>query len=134
MGVFVGTNVLVYRRDAADCFARALRPGGLLVAEPWIVREHYEPGRRSMRTYADDDLKLCRAVVAQIDGDSAVMEMNWLIAARDQPIRHLVERHEMRFTPVESMLAIPEAAGFDARFKTNGLMEGRGLHIARKQP
>ncbi|MAE69742.1 MAG: N,N-dimethyltransferase [Gemmatimonadetes bacterium] len=118
--------------EAAACFARALRPGGLLVVEPWILREHYEPGRPSMHTYADENLKLCRAVVAEIDGDRAVMEMNWLVAARDQPIRHLAERHEMRFTPIESMLAILEETGFHARFEEEGLMEGRGLYIARR--
>ncbi len=119
---------------AAACFAAALRPGGLLVVEPWIAREQYDPGRPSMHTYQDDDLKLCRSVVAAQEGDRAVLEMNWLVAARDRPVEHFVERHEMRFVPIEEMLALLGRSGFDARFEERGLMPGRGLFVARRRP
>ncbi|MCP3902763.1 MAG: class I SAM-dependent methyltransferase, partial [Planctomycetes bacterium] len=62
----------VYPRDrldaAARCFAGAVRPGGVLVIEPWLDPAAFMDGFPNMDTYTDDDLKLCRMVVSRREG------------------------------------------------------------------
>lgn len=119
-------------RMAARAFAAALRPGGVLVLEPWLTREVYKVGKTTMHTFEDDDLKLCRQAVAKIDGELSVLEMHWLVARNDADIEHFVELHELCLHSPDVMRKALEDAGFQVRFELAGLMPGRGLYIARK--
>jgi daunosaminyl-N,N-dimethyltransferase/N-dimethyltransferase len=117
---------------AAACFARALRPGGLLVVEPWIAPDDYHPGYAHMDTYADDDIKLCRASVSRREGDRAVVEFHWLAARRGGGVEHFTDRHALWLCPREQMIEIFEDAGFACRFEPEGLMKMRGLIVGRR--
>jgi ubiquinone/menaquinone biosynthesis C-methylase UbiE len=98
--------------SAAGCFARAVRPGGVLLLEPWFTATQWDVGRPTLQTYQDADLKLARATVATRDDDLAVMEMHWLVAERGEPVRHVIDRHEMWMCPHELLEATFEHAGF----------------------
>ena len=119
-------------RRTARAFAAALRPGGVLILEPWLTREAYKLGHPTMHTWQDDDLKLCRQAVTRLDGDLSVLEMHWLVARRDHDIEHFVELHELCLHIPEVMGSALVDAGFEIRFEPVGLMPGRGLYIARK--
>jgi SAM-dependent methyltransferase len=95
---------------AAHCFARAVRPGGVVLVEPWFTGEAWDVGRPTL--HETPDRKIARATVADRDGEIAVMDMHWLIAERGQPVRHVVDRHEMWLCPHEVLQASFESAGF----------------------
>jgi daunosaminyl-N,N-dimethyltransferase/N-dimethyltransferase len=116
---------------AAAAFARAVRPGGCLIVEPWVEASRWQNGRPSLETYGDDDLKLARATVGSRRGDIAVLDMNWLVARRDTPVEHFVDHHELWFCPRETMRATFEEAGFETRIIEPGL--GRGLFVGRRR-
>lgn len=121
-------------RQAARRFAGAVRPGGVLVVEPWIEVGGFDAGRPTLQTADAPDRKLCRAVVAKREGDLAVLDFHWLIAARGAlDVEHLVERHTLWCAPRQTLLAAFDAAGFEVRFEPGGLMEGRGLLIGRRR-
>jgi daunosaminyl-N,N-dimethyltransferase/N-dimethyltransferase len=114
---------------AAASFARALRPGGILLVQPWIFREDWREGEPHLQTYDSEDLKLCRANVAKSEGDEAVLNFHWLVVRRGESIEHFTERHRLRFWTREEMTGAFEEAGFDVRFEP----EGRGLFVARRR-
>lgn len=116
-------------RAAARSFAAALRPGGLLVVEPWLTMEQWDVGRPNLQTFQSPDLQLARATVADRRGDVAVMAMNWLIVERGKPVRHVVDLHESWMCPRETMRLAFQDAGFEARFEPDGLMKDRGLFL-----
>ncbi len=121
-------------RAAAKCFADAVRPGGVLVIEPWIAPEEYRPGYGSIQTYDRPELKLCRASLGQRDGDIAVMDFHWLVLRTGaDAVEHLVDVHRMWLCPRELMLRVFREAGFECRLDPEGLMPGRGLIIGRRR-
>ena len=120
-------------RAAAASFAAALRPGGLLLVEPWFVAERWEVGRPSLQTFVSPDLQIARATVADRRGELAIMDMHWLIARRGHPVEHRVDRHEMWLCPRETMRAVFEQAGFEARYEPDGLTRDRGLFLGRRR-
>lgn len=120
-------------REAAARFAAALRPGGLLLVEPWFVAEDWEVGRPSLQTFQSPDLQVARATVADRRGELAVMDMHWLIARRGQRVEHRVDRHEMWLCPRATMRRVFEEAGFAVRFDEDGLMRDRGLFLGRRR-
>jgi SAM-dependent methyltransferase len=96
----------------AACFARAVRPGGVVLVEPWFTTAQWEVGRPTLQVYESADLKLARATVAERVGEDAVMVMHWLIVERGQPVRHAVDRHDMWLCPHEVLEATFARAGF----------------------
>jgi SAM-dependent methyltransferase len=112
-------------------FHDALRPGGLALIEPWLTPAVFRPGRTSLIEYRSRDLKIARLNGSSLRGSHSVMDMHYLIAARSQ-VRHLVERHRSRLTPIPRLLALLRRAGFRARFDARAMPMGRGLLIARR--
>lgn len=117
---------------AAARFADALRPGGLLVVEPWFTVEQWRVGNPSLQTYDSPDLKLARGTSSGIEGEIAVMDMHWLVVRRGQPAEHFVDHHRMWLCPRPTLLEVFREAGFTVRFDEVGLPGGRGLIIGRK--
>jgi daunosaminyl-N,N-dimethyltransferase/N-dimethyltransferase len=121
-------------RATAGSFARAVRPGGALIVEPWLTPEAYQPGRSTMQTYDGEDLKLCRASISKQEGEMAVLDFHWLVLRRGaSEVEHFVERHELWLCSTELMQAIFEEAGFDTRIEEDGLQSKRRLLIGQRR-
>jgi daunosaminyl-N,N-dimethyltransferase/N-dimethyltransferase len=116
---------------AAACFARALRPGGVLVVEPWLTPDAYYPGRAHMETYLGEDVKVCRANVSKREGDLSILDFHWLVARSGAGVEHFTERHVLQLYTVEQTLAALEASGFEAEYEEGGA-KGRGVYVGRK--
>ncbi|MEE8143470.1 MAG: methyltransferase domain-containing protein [Planctomycetota bacterium] len=121
-------------RKAAHCFAQAVRPGGVLVVEPWLTREKIIPDHIAMQTYDGKDLKLCRSVIPRIEGDLLVFDFHWLAVERGAPdVEYTVERHKLWLCPTQTLLAAFEEAGFESRFEPDGFLPDRGLIIGKRR-
>ena len=115
-------------RSAARSFRGAVRTGGVLVLEPWVLPEDWRgDGEPHLQTYEDDDLKLCRANVSRSEGDISVLDFHWLVVRRGAEVEHFTEQHRLRLHSLEEMTEAFEDAGFDVRFDD----EGRGTFVGR---
>lgn len=113
-------------------FARALRPGGILVIEPWLSQADYRVGYTHMDTYQDEELKVARVSFSGIRGDRAVVDFQWAVARTGEGVDAFRERHELWFCSSDVMERCLASAGFAARFEPEGLIPGRGLWIGRR--
>ena len=113
---------------AAACLAAAVRPGGVLLLEPWFTEEKWLSGSPHMNTFSDVDLKVCRQVVSRNEGPMSIMDMHWLVARRNGEVTHHVDHHEMYMCPHDRLVAIFEAAGFEMRLEP-GILKERGLFV-----
>ncbi len=119
--------------EAAAAFAAAVRPGGVLVVEPWISRDIFDDGLPSLYTWEDKDLKLARACVIRAEGRKSVLDFHWMVARRDADVDHFTERHELwMFNRTEYLDAL-DGAGFDVAFHSAGLSDNRGLFVGRRR-
>jgi SAM-dependent methyltransferase len=119
-------------RAAAFGFAQALLPQGVLIIEPWLTPEKFIPGGRSMQTYQDESLNLCRMSIGRCEGEQSILDFHWLAAERGmREVEHFTERHELRMYPTQTLLDVFSEAGFACRFEPDGLMKDRGLIIGR---
>jgi daunosaminyl-N,N-dimethyltransferase/N-dimethyltransferase len=118
---------------AAECFARAVRRGGVLIVEPFVSPESFVPGRVHMQTYDSDELKLCRMSTSRVRGDIAELTMHWLALGRDGTVDRFTEEHALILLSSAALVDVFNRAGFDASFEPHGLMEDRGLLIGRRR-
>jgi daunosaminyl-N,N-dimethyltransferase/N-dimethyltransferase len=115
--------------QALACFHRAVRPGGVVIIEPWIEPQNMRDRSPHLQTYHSPELHVARACVSELDGRVARMDFHWMVVSPDG-IEHFTDVHEMWCSTREEMTAALESAGFTVRWEEEGLCPGRGLAIA----
>jgi len=115
-------------------FHAALRPGGVLIVEPWLAPDVYRDGISSLQTYEDDDLKLARMSHSGRRNDVSVIDFEWLVGRTGRPVERFRERHELWLCPRETMREAMVDAGFDTAFQAEGLggPVPRGIFVGRR--
>ena len=130
-------------RAAIAGLARLLRPGGVLLLEPWLREKDYRVGRPSLQTAAlpsldapDPDLYVARGGVSGLREDNglriSVMDLHYLVIPRGGPVERFEERHELWLCPEETLRAAFVDAGLAVEVLESGLMTGRGLFLGRR--
>ncbi len=113
-------------------FSNHLKKGGVLVVEPWFTKSTFWVGKPGMTTYDGEDVKIARLNTTKVEGDLSIMEMYYLIAERNEDIKHFVDIHELGLFEHDRTLEFMEKANFKSEFLKDGLMKDRGLFIGVK--
>ena len=119
-------------RAAIATFARHLRPGGVVVVEPWYVPTAYRPGTVYMDAIPGKSrtaLHQVRLIVAQRKGRLSIMDAHHLVGT-PAGVTHFVERHEMGLFTEAEMAEAFVRAGLEPVFDPVGFSD-RGLWLAR---
>ena len=115
-------------QQAVQTMARHLRPGGVLIVEPWLTPEVYEVGRFSAAFVDEPDLKIARMNMMKLEGTLSIIDFHYLVGTPDG-FSYFTERHEMGLFTQDEYLDAFAAAGLTVEFKPEGLM-GHGLYLA----
>jgi SAM-dependent methyltransferase len=115
-------------REAVAAMARHLRPGGVVVVEPWYTHETWEDGHLAVLTVDEPDRKAARVSVASRRGDIAALDFD-IVVATTAGTAHVHERHELRLFRIDQYVAAFAAAGLvDVEVDDDGLY-GLGLVV-----
>jgi SAM-dependent methyltransferase len=122
--------------SAIAAMARHVRPGGVLIVEPWFTPETWNPGGQFIHAGeiprgAGAD-KVCRMSFSGREGNRSVVQMHYL-RGRSDGIEHYSERLELTLFTRDEMTHAFTSAGTDVRYDPEGLI-GRGLYIATPRP
>ncbi|RKN11538.1 class I SAM-dependent DNA methyltransferase [Streptomyces radicis] len=110
-------------------FARHLRPGGVVVTEPWWFVEDFIDGYISADVIEPDGLTVARVSHTRRDGDSSRMEVHYLVSDAERGTRHFSESYRHRLYTREQYEEAQRDAGFATEY-VPGLAQGRGLFVA----
>lgn len=117
------TIAMVKTRDnfdrAIDAMARHLRPGGLLLIEPFFTPDTYWTGDIKMNLLDEPKLKIAWMYVSEREGDLGIMKNHFLVA-RPSGVEHFTEEHQMALLSREDYAAAFEAAGLDLEYDKVG--------------
>ena len=119
-------------KKTLENFARHLKPGGVLIIEPWYTPSTFKLGWPHVTTYDSKEIKISRLTVSKQKGSVSIMDMNYLIAEKNKEVLHFIDRHELGLFEIKETLKIMRDAGFSSEFKKDGLMKDRGLYICKK--
>lgn len=116
---------------AIVCMAEHLKPGGLLIVEPWLKPEVFRLGHVTMLTAEEADLKVCRMTFARQEGIVSILEFHYLVAERGKGVSTFSEAHHAAMFSHEDYLNAFRRAGLAVDYDEQGLM-GRGLYTGVK--
>ncbi len=119
-------------RKTLNNFAHHLKPGGIVIIEPWFTAFTYQTGLPTMHTYSDDIVKIARLCVSKKRGMLSVLDMHYLVAEKNKTVKQFMEHHELAMFETDRMLNLMVKSGLKAKFIKNGLMKDRGLYIGIK--
>ena len=112
---------------AVGNMARHLKPGGLLLVEPWFDKSTYSPGKAHGIFIDRPGIKACRMNVSQVEGGLSVLTFHYLIATEGGTVEHFTESHELALFSHEEHMQAFRKAGLQVSYDTHGLT-GRGLY------
>jgi ubiquinone/menaquinone biosynthesis C-methylase UbiE len=116
--------------QAVSTMARHLKPGGLLVIEPWFSPEAWHSGTVHATFVDQPDLKIARMSISE-QGDGFSRNVFHYMVAVPQGVSYFTEVHELGlFTPDDYRTAF-EASGLEVIYDAHGLT-GRGLYMGRR--
>jgi SAM-dependent methyltransferase len=117
-------------QSTIQCFADHVRPGGLIVVEPWFTPDAWKPGTLHALHIDEPDLKLTRMSKSPAigPGDIVAMEMHYLVGA-PAGVEHFMEVHEMGMFTHDQYVEAFNLAGLKVERLEEGLM-GRGVYVA----
>jgi SAM-dependent methyltransferase len=117
-------------RAAMRAMARHIRPGGLVVIEPFIDPTEFRPGHLSVEHGNEGDTRVVRVSYSERDGQVMKLTMHHYIStAGEVSVAEPVRMDIAMFTAEQLRNAI-QAAGLEMFHDPTGLM-GRGLYIGR---
>lgn len=124
----IGYAVTVERLHAAvAAMARHVRPGGVLLVEPWFGPDAWRVGHVHTVVVEEEERSVTRMVVSGLEEGRSVLDAGYLIGT-SAGVETLRERHELGLFTDEEYRAAFAAAGLGASLDPHGLT-GRGLWI-----
>lgn len=116
--------------QAVTCMTKHLRPGGILIIEPWFTPGAWQPGTVHAGFIDEPDLKIARINTSFVDGRLSFFDLHYLIGT-PEGTEHFVERHELGLFETDEMRTVLAEAGLEVSYDVEGLT-GRGLFIGRR--
>lgn len=128
--VIGAAETLERMRGAIRNMAMHLRPGGLLLVEPWFSPETYWTGHVTSNHVDEKALKITWMYIAKKEALVSVLDINYLVGT-PTGIEHFTEQHRLGLFTNEEYIEAFAAAGLQASYDAAGFV-GRGLFTARR--
>lgn len=116
--------------QAIACMARHLKPGGVLLVEPWFAPADWHPDSVHAIFIDQPELKLARINTSKMDGILSIFDLHFLVGT-PKKTEHFMEHHVMGLFEKTEYGDAFRACGLKWHFDEDGLT-GRGLHIGVK--
>jgi len=114
--------------QAVASMARHLRPGGIMIVEPWVNPESYWRDKVVANFVDEPDLKITWMYTHEIDGLVSVFNSHYLVGT-PQGIEYFTEKYEMGLFTQEQYLDSFRKAGLEVYYDDKGVLVERGMYI-----
>lgn len=119
-------------KKAGRNMMRHLAPGGILIVEPWLRSDSYTAGFLSASLVDLPELKICRMMRSEREGNLSIMDMHHLVT-RPSGVTYFVERHEMGLFTDQEYIEAFSADGFAVELLGESLTQDRGLILVKRE-
>jgi SAM-dependent methyltransferase len=134
--LFCSLGYVVTLENAEKSIARMaahVRPGGLLIVEPWITPDQCWTNKVTADVVSEAELKIVRMHTHEVEGRTSVYDIHCLIGT-PQGVEHFVEREVLGLFTHEEYEAAFRKAGLDVTYQDQALLPGHkyGIFIGRR--
>ena len=117
-------------RSAIRSMAKHLKPGGVLIVEPWLTPQAFKRGHVGAVFVNQPKLKIARINIVKLHGRVSIMTFHYLIGT-PKGIMYFTEPHILGLFTRDEYLGAFRDCGLKVAYYSKGLM-GRGLYVGMK--
>jgi ubiquinone/menaquinone biosynthesis C-methylase UbiE len=110
-------------------FARHLRPGGVVLVEPWFTPETFWTDTLTTNVADQGEPKILWMYTSRREDRLAVLDIHYLVGQGSR-VEHFTERHELGLFTQDEYLAAFRDAGLEPEHDPIGIFR-RGLYLGR---
>ncbi|MEK6857294.1 MAG: class I SAM-dependent methyltransferase [Nanoarchaeota archaeon] len=118
-------------RKTIKKFSEHLKKGGVIIIEPWFNKKTYKTGFHST-IYRGNEVDIVRLRDSKIFGNNSLIDMHYLLAEKNKPVKYLVDKHTLGLFNVDKTLKLMRTVGLKTTFVKNGLVKEKGLYVGVK--
>jgi SAM-dependent methyltransferase len=111
------------------CMKNHLRPGGVILIEPWLTPDRWQSGRVDIELREESPLKVVRMNHTSRKEKISRIHFEYLVGS-PEGIQHFAELHELGLFTIDELLRCFQQSGLGVEYDPKGLID-RGLLIAR---
>ena len=105
-----------------------LKPGGLLLVEPFLRPGEWRSPSVHLQTYRSDDIVIARVSRSTKRAPNiAIIDDHFMVGRSRRPVERFESHHELAMFEPRLTLAILRDAGVSVRYLSRGLMPGGAL-------
>ncbi len=116
-----------------DNFGRHLKPGGVVMIEPYFTSQQFKPNRPKLSTIETDNIKIARVSLSGRKRNLATRKMIIAIADKNRGVFSFEDRRDVALFSVEQILTNMKRAHFEAKHIKNGITPEFDLYIGVKR-
>jgi SAM-dependent methyltransferase len=116
--------------QAIGNMGKHLKPGGVMLIEPWFTPEAWRPGSLFTTLVDQPDLKIARMSLSGVKDNLSFFTFHFLVGT-PEGVEYFSEDHEMALFTRDEMLDSFRANNLDVFYDEAGVY-GRGLYIGKK--
>ncbi|HEV2317011.1 MAG TPA: class I SAM-dependent methyltransferase [Thermoplasmata archaeon] len=113
-------------------FAAHVKPGGVVIVEPWIDPKDFRAGFVQLVGHSEPTRAVARMAFSSRRGRHSIVRFEYLVADARRGVRHFAEDDVGLLVSHARLLGLMERAGLHARFLAQGLTPGRGLLVGQR--
>lgn len=113
--------------QTCQSFAKHVKPGGMIIIEPWFGPDEMQSRYFSSKHVERDTFQITRMSYTLVEGRLSTLNFHYLLGNADG-IQHFEELHELGLFTQEEYTQALESAGFTVTYDPVGLMD-RGLYV-----
>jgi SAM-dependent methyltransferase len=117
--------------SAIRTMAQHLKPGGVLIVEPWLRPEQFRDGRIHSDFVDELEFKVARMTVVERHGKIVDLYMHYMVG-RPGNVEEFTEHHQEALHTVDEYMSAFQLAGLDSAYDDVGLI-GRGMYIGTRR-
>lgn len=126
------TKTIENLRETIENFSKHLKQGGIVIIEPWLTEEKFDDNYLNLEKYETDELKIVRLSHSKKVNNLSKIEMQYLIAEKNDGINHITETHKLGLFSKDDFKELMEQNNLRHKHIQDTVLK-RGLHIGIKK-
>ncbi len=120
-------------KETLNNFVRHLKPGGVIIIEPYFTDKQFKPNRPTLSTIEHKNIRIARVSLSRRKRKLASRKMIMTILEKDKGVFSFEDERDVALFSAEQILTCMKCVGLKATCIKNGITSEFDLYVGAKE-